>query len=130
VATAYRLLQAPVLRIQHVEGPVRHRDRLLAGHDDQARLIPHDPIARVDLLPAALDLAPDLPEAFRFARVRGHVSAEAREVQLEDRIEVPHRAVDDDAGDALHETRVRGEPAPDRRRPTAALDHAHIPGLP
>src|SRR5207245_2226682 len=93
---------------------------------DQPGLIPDDPVAGVDLLPAALDLAPDLPEAFRLARVRGHVSAEAREVQLENRIEVPHCAVDHDAGDALHETRVRGELAPDRRRPTADVDHDHV----
>src|SRR3989454_6839150 len=128
-AATFDLLADPVLPLEHVEGAVRHLDRLLAGHDDQPRLIPHDPIARVDLLPAALDLAPDLSEAFRFARVRRHVSAEAREVQLEDRIEVPHRAVDHDARDALHETRVRGELAPDRRRPTADVDHDHVPGL-
>src|SRR5206468_3088846 len=70
-----------------------------------------------------------LPEAFRFSRVRGHVSAVAREVQLEDRIEVPHRAINHDAGDALHEARVRGELAPDRRRPTADVDHDDVAGL-
>src|SRR3989440_10963622 len=123
------LLANPVLPLEHVEGPVRHLDRLLAGHDDQPGLIPDDPVAGVDLLPAALDLAPDLPEAFRFSRVRGHVSAEAREVQLEDRIEVPHRAINHDAGDALHEARVRRELAPDRRRPTADVDHDDVAGL-
>src|SRR5207245_7205692 len=128
-AAAFDLLADPVLPFEHVEGAVRHLDRLLAGHDDQPRLIPHDPIARVDLLPAALDLASDLPEAFRFSGMRRHFSAEAREVELEDRIEVSHRAVDHDASYALHEARVRGELAPDRRRPTADVDHDHVAGL-
>src|SRR5207247_9327926 len=85
--------------------------------------------ARLYLLPPALSLAPGPPGACRFAGVRGHVPTEAREVQLEDRVEFPHRAVDYDAGHALHEARVRGELAPHRGRPAADIDHDDIARL-
>src|SRR6266566_3771978 len=97
-AAAFDLLADPVLPLEHVERAVRHLDRLLPRPDDEAGLVADDPVARADLLPAALDLAPDLPEAFRLARMGRDVAAEAREVQLEDRVEVPHGAVDHDAG--------------------------------
>src|SRR2546425_379511 len=118
-AAAFDLLADPVLPLEHVERAVRHLDGLLARHDDQAGLVPDDPVAGMDLLPAAHDLAPNLAEALRFPGVRGHVPTEAREIQLENRIEVPHRAVDHDAGHALHDARVRCELAPDRGRPAA-----------
>src|SRR2546425_637823 len=91
-AAAFDLLADPVLPLEHVERAVRHLDGLLARHDDQAGLVPDDPVAGMDLLPAAHDLAPNLAEALRFPGVRGHVPTEAREIQLENRIEVPHRA--------------------------------------
>src|SRR6266571_3097821 len=123
------LLADPVLPLEHVEGAVRHLDRLLPRHDDEAGLVADDPVARADLLPAALDLAPDLPEAFRLARMGRDVAAEAREVQLEDRVEVPHGAVDHDAGYALHEARVTRELAPDRGRAAADVNHDDVPRL-
>src|SRR6266581_6913772 len=123
------LLADPVLPLEHVEGAVRHLDGLLPRHDDEAGLVADDPVARADLLAARLDLAADLPEAFRLARVGRDMAAEAREVQLEDRVEVPHRAVDHDAGHTLHEARVRCELAPDRGRPAADIDHDHVARL-
>src|SRR3989442_7621950 len=128
-APSLDLLADPVLPLEDVERAVRHLDRLFARHDDQPGLVAHDPIARVHFLAAALDLAPDFPEAFRLARVRGHVAAEAREVQLENRVEVPHGAVDHDPGHAFHETGVRCELAPDRGGPTADIDHDDVAGL-
>src|SRR6266571_1550577 len=123
------LLADPVLPLEHVEGAVRHLDGLLPSHDDEAGLVADDPVARADLLAARLDLAPDLPEAFRLARVGRDMAAEAREVQLEDRVEVPHRAVDHDAGHTLHEARVTRELPPDRGRPAADIDHDDVPRL-
>src|SRR6266571_1286401 len=96
------LLADPVLPLQHVERTVRHLDGLLPRHHDEAGLVADDPVARADLLATRLDLAPDLPEAFRLARVRRDVAAEAREVQLEDRVEVPHGPVNHDSCNALH----------------------------
>src|SRR3989442_59725 len=77
----------------------------------------------------ALGPAPAPRGAFRFARVRGRVSAEAREVHLEARGEVPHGPINPDAGDPLHEARVRRELAPARRRPPADVDHDDVAGL-
>src|SRR6266508_2402180 len=123
------LLADPVLPLEHVEGAVRHLDRLLPRHDDEAGLVADDPVARADLLAARLDLAPDLPEAFRLARVGRDVAAEAREVQLEDRVEVPHGAVDHDAGHAFHQAGVARELAPHRRGAAAHIDHDHVSRL-
>src|SRR5205807_1439562 len=81
--------------------------------------VPDDPVTRVDLLATAIDFAPDLPEAFRFPGVWRHVTAEAREVEVQDRDEVPHGAVDHDAGHALHEARVARQFAPDGGRSAA-----------
>src|SRR2546427_2585177 len=123
------LLADPVLPLEDVERAVRHLDRLFARHDDQPGLVAHDPVARVHFLAAALDLTPDFPEPFRLARVGGYVAAEAREVQLEDRVEVPNSAVNHDPGHAFHEAGVRRELAPDRRGPTADIDHDDVAGL-
>src|SRR2546422_9521654 len=128
-APSLDLLADPVLPLEDVERAVRHLDRLFARHDDQPGLVAHDPVARVHFLAAALDLAPDFPEPFRLARVGGHVSAEAGEVQLDDRVEVPYRTIDHDARDSLHEAGVRRELAPDRRGPTADIDHDDVAGL-
>src|SRR3989442_15365599 len=129
-APSLDLLAAPVLPLEDVKGAVRHLDRLFARHDDQAGLVPHDPVARVHFLAAALDLAPDLPEPFRLARVGGHVAAEAREVQLEDRVEVPNGAGNHDPGHAFHEAGVRRQLAPNPRGPTPHIDHHAVAGLP
>src|SRR2546426_8398583 len=128
-APSLDLLADPVLPLEDVKGAVRHLDRLFARHNDQAGLVAHDPVARVHFLATALDLAPDFPEAFRLARVGGHVPAEAREVQLEDRVEVPYGAVDQDPGHALHQAGVRRELAPDRGGPTAGIDHDDVARL-
>src|SRR2546428_12785539 len=82
------LLADPVLPLEDVERAVRHLDRLFARHDDQPGLVAHDPVARVQLLAAALDLAPDLPEAFRLAPAGGSSPAEAGEAQRDDRVAV------------------------------------------
>src|SRR3989449_7677440 len=100
-APSLDLLADPVLPLEDVKGAVRHLDRLFARHDDQPGLVAHDPVARVNLLAAALDLAPDLREPFRLGRVGGHVAAEAREVQLEDSVEAPYGAVNHDLGHAF-----------------------------
>src|SRR5207245_7295681 len=92
-AAAFDLLADPVLPLEHVERAVRHLDGLLARHDDQAGLVPDDPVAGMDLLPAALNLAPDLAEALRFPGVRCDVPTAARKIKLEDRVDVPQRAV-------------------------------------
>src|SRR2546428_9956955 len=123
------LLADPVLPLEDVKGAVRHLDRLFGRHDDQAGLVPHDPVARVHFLAAALDLTPDFPEPFRLARVRGHVPAEAGEVQLEDRVEVPNGAVNHDPGHAFHEAGGRRQLAPDPGGPTADIDHDDISRL-
>src|SRR5256886_5365523 len=102
------LLADPVLPLEDVKGAVRHLDRLFARHDDQAGLVPHDPVARVHFLAAALDLAPDLREPFRLARVGGLVAAEAREVHLEGHVEVPDGAANYDPGHAVLEAGGRG----------------------
>src|SRR2546428_2555573 len=128
-ATPLDLLADPVLPLEDVERAVRHLDRLFARHDDQPGLVAHNPVARVHFLAAALDLAPDLPEAFRLARVGGHVSAEAGEVQLDDRVEVPYGAINHDPGHTFHEAGVRRELAPYRCRPTADIDHDDVAGL-
>src|SRR3989449_6429739 len=101
------LLADPVLPLEDVKGAVRHLDRLFARHDDQAGLVPHDPVARVHFLAAALDLAPDLPEPFRLARVGGHLAPEAREVPLQDPGQGPNAPVNHHPGHALHEAGVR-----------------------
>src|SRR6266511_3377925 len=128
-AAALDLLADPVLPLEHVEGAVRHLDRLLPRHDDEPGLVADDPVARADLLAARLDLAPDLAEAFRLARVRRDVAAEAREVQLEDRVEVPHGPVNHDARDALHEARVARELTPHGGWAAADVDHDHVSGI-
>src|SRR2546427_2988510 len=128
-ATPLDLLADPVLPLEDVERAVRHLDRLFARHDDQPGLVAHNPVARVHFLAAALDLAPDFPEPFRLARVGGHVSAEAGEVQLDDRVEVPYRTIDHDARDSLHEAGGRRELAPDRGGPTTDIDHDDVAGL-
>src|SRR2546427_2958764 len=128
-APSLDLLADPVLPLEDVERAVRHLDRLFARHDDQPGLVAHDPVARVHFLAAALDLTPDLPEPFRLARVGGHVSAEAGEVLLDDRVEVPYRTIDHDARDSLHEAGVRRELAPDRGGPTTDIDHDDVAGL-
>src|SRR3989442_10839201 len=128
-ATPLDLLADPVLPLEDVERAVRHLDGLFARHDDQPGLVPHDPVAHAHFLAAALDLAPDFPEALRLARMGGHMAAEAGEVQLEDRVEVPYGAVDHDPGHALHEAGGRRELPPDRGRPTADIDHDHVPGI-
>src|SRR2546427_4503232 len=113
------LLADPVLPLEDVERAVRHLDHLFARHDDQPGLVPHDPVARVHFLAAALDLAPDFPEPFRLARVGGHVPAEAREVQLDDRVAGPYRTSGPAARDSPPQAGVRRELAPDPRGPTA-----------
>src|SRR5206468_688991 len=128
-AAAFDLFADPVLALQDVGGAVRHLDRLFLRHDDEPGFVPDDPVARVDLLATAIDFAPDLPEAFRFPGVWRHVTAEAREVELQDRVEVPHGAVDHDAGHALHEARVARQFAPDGGRSAADVDHDHIAWL-
>src|SRR5207244_10831106 len=108
-AAAFNLRADPVLPLEHVERAVRHLDGLLARHDDQAGLVPDDPVAGMDLLTAARDLAPDLAEALRFPGVRCDVPTEAREIQLDDRGGVRHCAVDTDASHGFHEARARCE---------------------
>src|SRR5204862_3355366 len=88
------LLADPILPLQDIDRTIRHLHGVLLRHDEDPGLVADDPVARVHLLTAALDLAADLPEAFRFSGVRRHVPAEAREVQLEDRVQVPDRPVD------------------------------------
>src|SRR5207237_8589369 len=104
-AAAFDLFADPVLALQDVGGAVRQLDGASLRQYDEPGFVPDDPVARVDLLATAIDFAPDLPEAFRFPGVWRHVTAEAREVELQDRVEVPHGAVDHDAGHALHEAR-------------------------
>src|SRR2546428_4083446 len=128
-APSLDLLADPVLPLEDVKGAVRHLDRLFARHDDQAGLVAHDPVARVHFLAAALDLAPDLPQPFRLARVGGHRAAEATEVQPGHRDEVPNGSVNPDPRHALHQAGGRRELAPDRRGPTADIRHDDGAGL-
>src|SRR5436309_3062276 len=100
------LLADAVLPLEDVERAVRHLDRELLRHDDDPGLVPHDPVPRADDLPAALNLAPDVPVALRLPRVGHDVAGEAREVDLEDRVDVPGGPVNHDARHALHLTRV------------------------
>src|SRR2546428_6007632 len=81
-AAAFDLRADPVLPLEHVERAVRHLDGLLARHDDQAGLVPDDPVAGMDLLTAALDLAPDLECGGRNAHSRRLVQPPARAIQL------------------------------------------------
>src|SRR5256886_11147699 len=128
-AAAFNLFPDPVFALQDVDGAVRHLDRLFLRHDDESGFVPDDPVARVDLLATAIDFAPDFPEAFRFPGMRRDMAAEAGEVELQDRIEVPHGAVDHDAGHALHEARVARQFAPDGSRSAPDVDHDHVAGL-
>src|SRR5437773_1444434 len=123
------LLADAILPLQDIDRAIRHLDGLILRHDEDPGFVADDPVARVHFLPAALDLAPDLAEAFRFSSVRRHVPAEAREIQLEDRVQVPHRPVDHDALDALHQTRVARELPPDGGRTAADVDHDHVAGF-
>src|SRR2546427_8926554 len=128
-AAPFDLFADPVLPFEDVNRAFRHLDRLLLGHDDEPGFVSDDPVARVDLLAPAVDLAPDFPETFRLAGVRGDVAAEAREIQIHDRVKVPHRAVDHDAGHALHEARVaRGLP-PGCPRSATDVNHDHVAWL-
>src|SRR5256886_4466169 len=129
-AAPFDLFADPVLPFEDVNRAVRHLDRLLLGHDDEPGFVSDDPVARVDLLASAVDLASDFPETLRFSGVRGDVAAETREIQLDDRIKVPHRAVDHDAGHALHEARVAPELPPDPGRSATAPNNAHVPRVP
>src|SRR2546422_7607410 len=120
------LFADPVLPFEDVNRAVRHLDRLFLWHDDEPGFVSDDPVARVDLLAPAVDLAPDFPEPLRLAGVRGDVAAEAREIQLHDRVKVPHRAVDHDAGHALHKARVARELPPALPGSRTHVKHAHI----
>src|SRR6266566_5996241 len=128
-AAAFDLFPDPVLALEDVDRAVRHLDRLFLRHDDESGFVPDDPVARVDLLATAIDFAPDFPEALRLSRMRRDMTAEAREVELQDRVEVPHGAIDHDAGHALHEARVARQFAPDGGRSAADIDHDHVAGL-
>src|SRR5207245_9966096 len=84
-AAAFDLLADPVLPLEHVERALRHVDGLLARYDDQAGLVPDDPVAGMDLLTAALDVAPDLADALQRHHVRRAVPSAARAIPPEDR---------------------------------------------
>src|SRR5256884_4553703 len=128
-AAAFDLFADPVLALQDVDRAVRHLDRLFLRHNDESGFVSDDPVTRVDLLATAIDFAPDFPEAFRLPGMGRHVAAEAGEVELQDRVEVPHGAVDHDAGHALHEARVARQFAPDGGRSAPDLGHDHIAWL-
>src|SRR5207244_10433251 len=115
----------PVLALQDVDGAVRHLDRLFLRHDDESGFVPDDPVARVDLLATAIDFAPDFPEAFRLSRMRRDMAAEAGKVELQDRVQVPHGAVDHNAGQALHEARETSQFDTDGSRSDAVVAQDH-----
>src|SRR5205823_12314576 len=106
------LLADPILPFQDIDRAIRHLDGLILRHDEDPGFVADDPVARVHFLPAALDLAPDLAEAFRLSSARRHVPAEAREIPPEERPQLPHRPDDDYPLDALHQPRRAREPPP------------------
>src|SRR2546426_4487162 len=121
------LLADPVLPLEDVEGAVRHLHGDLLGDDDDPGLVPDDPVPGADDLAPNLDLAPDLPVALRLPRMGDDVAGEAREVDLEDRVDVPRGPVDHDARDALHLAGVAPGPPPHPRRPPPPPRHPHPP---
>src|SRR2546427_8202055 len=124
------LLANPVLPLEDVEGAVRHlHGRLLGDHADPG-LVPDDPVPGADDLAPNLDLAPDLPVALRLPRMGDDVAGEAREVDLEDRVDVPRGPVDHDARDALHLAGVAPELPPHPGRPPPPPRPHHLPRVP
>ena len=58
------------LAIEDIARAVHHLGQLFLGNPDDPRVIPNDPVARHDALPAAEDRRADLAEALRLPRGR------------------------------------------------------------
>src|SRR2546422_2805315 len=112
------LLADPVLPLEDVEGAVRHLHGDLLGDDDDPGLVPDDPVPGADDLAPNLDLAPDLPVALRLPRMGDDVAGEAREVDLEERVDVPRDPVHHDAREAHHLARGAPPAPPPHPSPT------------
>src|SRR5207247_5884029 len=84
------LLADAILPLQDIDRAIRHLDGLILRNDEDPGFVADDPVAREHFLPAALDLAPDLAEAFRFSGVRRNMAAEAREDRKSTRLNSSH----------------------------------------